>query len=118
MGNGKLVQRKHSHVDLAEQGVRLRMVEIRDRIHESRVLDLAVAMAVTGKDLVINQDTMELEEVGVLDAKVKCDYIKMLTNKLISNAVAPKEIEQRGNENAKWIDALAEYKLTENEEGE
>ena len=68
MSNSKLVHRR-PHVAVAEEGQRLRMTELRDRIYDAKILDLTIAMAATGKDLVINQDTMELDEVGVLDQK-------------------------------------------------
>jgi hypothetical protein len=114
MSNSGLISKnKQSHVAVAEQGQRMRMVEIRDRIYESRVLDLVVAMAVTGKDLVVNQETMELEEVGVLDQRVRADYTKLITNKLISNAQPPKEIEEepdKVNPYQKWIELAASMK--------
>ena len=70
MGKSTLVTRSHTHTALAESEQRLRMVEIRDRIYEARILDLAIAMAATGRDLYINQETMELEGEDLLDQKV------------------------------------------------
>ena len=75
MGNSVLVKRTHSHSALAESEQRMRMVEIRNRIHEARILDLAIAMAATGRDLYINQETMELEGEDLLDQKVRQSYI-------------------------------------------
>ena len=107
MGRSTLVARSHGHTALAEAGQRARMTEIRNRIHESRVLDLAIVMAATGKDLYINQETMELEGEDLLDQKTRQAYISLLVNKLISNAVAPKEIvPEDGHE--RWLDVVAE----------
>ena len=108
MSNSKLVH-KRPHVAVAEEGQRLRMCDIRDQIHDAKILDLTIAMAATGKDLVINQNTMELDEVGVLDQKTRSDYIKLLAHKLISNAPIPKEMKQEPESNlekwAKYLDA-------------
>ena len=93
MGKSTLVTKTNGHASLAEHGQRLRMVEIRDRIYESDILDLSIAMAQTGRDLVINPDTNEIEDIGPLDQKTRSDYIKLLTHKLISNAAVPKEIQ-------------------------
>ncbi len=106
MGKSTLVTRTHSHTALAESEQRMRMVEIRDRIHEARILDLAIAMAATGKDLYINQETMELEGDDLLDQKVRSSYISLLTNKLIANAQAPKEITHEDS-HSKWAAVIA-----------
>ena len=107
MGNSVLVRRKHGNSALAESEQRMRMVEIRDRIHEARILDLAIAMAATGKDLYINQETMELEGEDLLDQKVRQSYVNLLVNKLINNAVAPKEIVHEPDF-SKWVDVIAD----------
>ena len=107
MGNSVIVRRSHTNSAVAEHDQRLRMVEIRDRIFESRVLDLAVAMAVTGKDLRINQQSGELEGEEMLDQKVRQGYITMLAHKLISNAQIPKEIASEPDF-SKWVDVIAE----------
>lgn len=106
MGNSTLVTKSHSHTALAEHGQRLRMVEIRDRIHEAKILDLAIAMAQTGRDLYINQETMELQGEEMLDQKVRQAYINQLVNKLINNAVAPKEIVA-DTDHSRWTALIA-----------
>jgi len=106
MGNSVLVQRTHTHSAVAESEQRMRMVEIRDRIFESRVLDLAIAMAVSGKDLHVNQETMELEGEDLLDQKVRQGYITMLAHKLISNAQIPKEVAPEDSHD-KWANIIA-----------
>ncbi len=106
MGNSVLVKRSNGHTALAEAGQRARMIEIRDRIFESRVLDLAIAMAQTGRNLFINQETMELEGEEYLDQKVRADYIRLLAHKLISNAQIPKEIAPEDS-HAKWADVIS-----------
>lgn len=115
MGNSVLVRRKHGNSALAEHSQRLRMVEIRDRIHEARIVDLAIAMAATGRDLYINQETMELEGDDLLDQKVRQGYITMLAHKLISNAQIPKEIAPEDSHD-KWA-AIISAEI-DNEAGE
>ena len=106
MGSSTLVKRTHSHTALAESEQRMRMVEIRDRIHEARILDLAIAMAATGKDLYIDQESMALVGNDLLDQKVRQGYITLLTHKLISNAQIPKEIAPEPDF-GKWADLIA-----------
>ena len=105
MGNSVLVKRTHTHSAVAESEQRLRMVQIRDRIHESRVLDLCLAMAISGKDLHFNPRTMELEGEELLDQKVRQSYVNLLLNKLVNNAVAPKEFAPEDS-HAKWAEVI------------
>ena len=107
MGKSTLVTRSHSHTALAEAGQRARMIQIRDKIHEARVIDLAIAMAQTGRNLFINQQSGELEGSEMLDEKTRQAYVGLLLNKLISNAVAPKEIAPEPDF-GKWVDIIAE----------
>ena len=106
MGNSVLVQRKHTHSALAESEQRMRMVDIRDRIDESRILVLAIAMAQTGRDLHIDPQTQEVKGEEMLDPKIRQGYIVMLAHKLISNAQIPKEIAPEPDF-GKWADIIA-----------
>ena len=106
MGNSVLVRRKHGNSALAEHSQRLRMVELRDRIHEARVLDLCLAMAISGKEWCIDPETGEIKGDDLLDQKTRAAYMSLLVNKLISNAVAPKEIAHEDS-HAKWADIIA-----------
>lgn len=106
MGKSALVTRSHTHTALAEHEQRLRMVEIRDRIFESRVLDLAIAMAATGRDLYIDPETGEIKDNGALEPKIRQGYVHLLLNKLVSNAAAPKEITPEPDF-GKWIDIIS-----------
>ena len=107
MGNSTLVKRTHSHTALAESEQRMRMVEIRDRIHEARILDLCVAMVASGKDLHFDPESMEIVGEDLLDPKVRQSYAALLINKLIANAQAPKEIVPE-HDFEKWADIVAE----------
>lgn len=106
MGSSTLVKRTHSHTALAEHEQRRRMVEIRDRIFEARILDLAIAMAATGRDLYIDPKTGEITGEDQLDQKVRQGYVSLLAHKLISNAQAPKEIAPEDS-HAKWADVIS-----------
>jgi hypothetical protein len=109
MGKSTLVTKTNGHAALAEHGQRLRMCDIRDRIYESDILDLSIAMAQTGRDLVIDPKTNEIEDIGPLEQKTRSDYIKLLAHKLISNAPIPKEMKQEPESSlekwAKYLDA-------------
>ncbi len=107
MGSSVLVKRTHTHTALAEHEQRLRMVEIRDRIHDARILDLAIAMAATGRDLYIDPKTGEITGEDLLDQKVRQGYVSLLTHKLISNAAAPKEIAPEDS-HAKWANVISQ----------
>ena len=106
MGNSALVARTPGHTALAEAGQRLRMIEIRDRIFESGVLDLAIGMAQTGRDLRIDPVSMEIVGNEMLDPKIRQGYITMLAHKLISNAQIPKEIAPEDS-HAKWANIIS-----------
>ena len=105
MGNSVLVKRLHSNSAVAEHEQRLRVVQIRDRIDESGVLDLAIMMDRTGRELYIDPQTMEITGHEMLDQKTRQAYISLLMNKLVSNAVPPKGIVSEPDF-SKWIDVI------------
>lgn len=107
MGNSTLVTRSHTHTALAESEQRMRMVELRSRIFESQVLDLAIAMAVSGRDLHIDRETGKLVGEEMLEAKVRSNYVTMLCHKLVSTAQIPKEVISPQNNLDKWADIIA-----------
>lgn len=94
MPSGLLATKQnHTHTALAESGQRLRLVEIRQRIDEAKILDLVIAMAQTGRALILNPETMAVEDVGELGEDTRQKFLAQLVNKIINNAVAPKELE-------------------------
>ena len=105
MGRSTLVAKSRPHAALAEAGQRARMIEIRNRIDEARILDLCVAMVVSGRDLHFDQESMEIVGENFLDPKVRQSYAALLINKLIANAQAPKEIVPEDS-HAKWADVI------------
>lgn len=104
---GTLATRSHSHTALAESGQRLRLVEIRQRIDEAKILDLVIAMAQTGRALILNPETMAVEDVGELGEDTRQKFLAQLVNKIINNAVAPKETdEENKSAAATWVAEL------------
>ena len=116
-GVGIIAAKAQSLVRVEEQSLRLSNIQIRKNISDSGVLELAIAMAVSGKDLELrNGEIVEVQDadgqsvrIGV-DAKIK--LFPLLSSKLLPSvkSITVDAGSSDNDANAQWVDALQNYK--------
>jgi hypothetical protein len=116
-GTGILAAKTKSFVRIEEQSIRLSNLQIRKNISDSGVLELAIAIAMGGKDLemttegnIVEVKDIDGEPVRIgIDAKIK--LFTLLSSKLIPSVKSiTVDTSTNDNDNAHWVDALRDYK--------